>query len=127
MELGDREMILFGYTPDLIEMLMPYPEARSHSSDIGPIAMTTSHTRIDSYRGISPREELSIGLELVETGRIELDTEFYDFLEIPRHFLACELYMRCWYSGVHSTIDLVFTRSIDMESLAREDLDDISI
>lgn len=77
MELGDREIILFCYIFCLFEILVPDAEAGCGSSYVRPFGPTRTHTRIDSDRGMRAREELPIGLKLMETGSIEFYTKIY--------------------------------------------------
>jgi hypothetical protein len=127
MEFGNREIVFFCDIFCLIEILVPYPEARCQSSYIGSICSSGTHTRVDSYRCMSIWKEFSIGFELMKTRGIELYSHIDDRLQISRYFLSSELDMMCWYSSIDSSVDFVFTRCIDVESLTREYLEKVHI
>ena len=127
MEFGDGELVFGCYFLYETYVFMPDTEARCWSSHICPLCSTRSHSRIDPYRCMCSRKQLPIILELIETGSIEFDTHCNYFLEIFRHLLTSELYM-CWgNSSIEGTVDLIFTRSIDMESFTVKNSEQIHI
>lgn len=127
MELGDGEVILLCYMLCFLEVFVPDTKARCWSSDIGTIGSSRSHTRIDTNRSLCSRENFTISLKLMQTCRIEFNSELYDLFEILWHFLSCELYMIRRNASSYSTYDLVTTRCIYMETLTREYAQDIHI
>lgn len=113
MELGDREIVGFRRVLCCAEILMPDPKARSWSSDIGPLGSSRTESRIDTDGGMSSRKEFPIGLELMETRRIEFYSQFHDLFESLWELLSGELDLLWSVSSTNRPEDFILARGID--------------